>query len=323
MSIYNLDYYLPILAPSAIIEGINTNEFVVRQPYGGTNLLICDTKDLIVTINGELSATSFGLSNLPNAIISTNSLGTFQKLLIGSNLEFSSNTLNTVASPIFTNITGTLLTATQSNITSLGTLSSLSISGLSNALLYANASNTVSSVLVDYPLSFSLGTLQLNYNSTNLTITSNALNTIQNISTTSTPTFASLTVNNSLILSNQTANALLYSNGSEIVSSVTIDSPLSFSAGVLALQYDTTNLQLTTNQLNTIQDIASTSSPTFASITITNGISVGSNTTIGGSCTITGDLTVNGTTTTVNSSTVSIEDNFMQLANANSRIAWT
>ncbi len=69
MSLTNLVGYNDILATSGILEGINTNEFVVRQPYGGTNLLVCNTRDLIVNINGELSVATFGISSLPNSHI--------------------------------------------------------------------------------------------------------------------------------------------------------------------------------------------------------------------------------------------------------------
>ena len=93
MSVTNLSNYTDLLATSCILEGINTNEFVVRRPYGGTNLLVCDTKNLITTINGTLDVSSFGISSLPNSIISTNSLGVFQSLGIGNNLTFASNTL--------------------------------------------------------------------------------------------------------------------------------------------------------------------------------------------------------------------------------------
>ena len=253
MSITNLNNYTDILATSAIFEGINTTEFLVRQPYGGVNLLTCDTKNLTVNIDGTLTTSAFGISSILNSIISTNSSGTFQATNIGSNLNYNTitNSLNTIASPIFTNITGTLLTASQPNITSLGTLSGL-------------------------------------------------------------------TINGSLSLPLLTDNALLYTNGSDIIASTSISNPLLFSAGNLSLQYNTTNLKLTSNALNTIQDITSLSSPTFSALTITNGLSLGTNLTVGGSAIITGNLTVNGTTTTVNSTTVSITDNFLQLANANS-----
>lgn len=55
------------------------------------------------------------------------------------------------------------------------------------------------------------------------------------------------------------------------------------------------------------QAIATSDSPTFAGLTTTSDLSVGGNTTI------TGNLTVNGTTTTVNSTTLTVDDKNIEL----------
>lgn len=47
--------------------------------------------------------------------------------------------------------------------------------------------------------------------------------------------------------------------------------PLSISGNVVSFGYNATNLKLTSNQLNTIQDIATSSSPTFANFTLSGG----------------------------------------------------
>ncbi|MBI5464292.1 MAG: hypothetical protein HY966_04990, partial [Ignavibacteriales bacterium] len=52
------------------------------------------------------------------------------------------------------------------------------------------------------------------------------------------------------------------------------------STGAIGLGYNSTNLQLTTNQLNTIQNIATNSTPTFAGIITTGNIGLGTATTI-------------------------------------------
>ena len=62
-----------------------------------------------------------------------------------------------------------------------------------------------------------------------------------------------------------------------------------------------------TGVISTVQDIATTASPTFATVTTTG------NGSIGGNLIVTGDLTVNGTTTTVNSITVNVDDKNIEL----------
>jgi len=46
-------------------------------------------------------------------------------------------------------------------------------------------------------------------------------------------------------------------------------------------------------------------------------LQIGGNTTIDGNATVSGNLTVNGTSTTINATTTSVEDNMLELANAN------
>ena len=50
--------------------------------------------------------------------------------------------------------------------------------------------------------------------------------------------------------------------------------PLSISSNAVSLGCNTTNLKITSNQLNTIQDIATTSSPTFTNTTLSNNLIV-------------------------------------------------
>lgn len=52
--------------------------------------------------------------------------------------------------------------------------------------------------------------------------------------------------------------------------------PLSISGSVVSLGYNSTNLKLTASQLDTIQDIATTSTPTFARVNVTSKISTSS-----------------------------------------------
>lgn len=115
------------------------------------------------------------------------------------------------------------------------------------------------------PLSLEFGTVKLNYTD-NFKLVNNKLDTVQDILTTSSPTFAQLALSNA---------------GTTITNAVRADRTINTSAPLtgggnlttdrtLGLFYNTTNLKLTSNALNTIQDIATTSSPTFATIKLTN-----------------------------------------------------
>ncbi|QKJ99936.1 MAG: hypothetical protein HND40_10375 [Ignavibacteriota bacterium] len=104
-------------------------------------------------------------------------------------------------------------------------------------------------------------TIGLGYNSTNLKLTSNQLDTIQAINTTATPTFTQVILS-SAGASNQAVRG---------DRAVNVSYPLTGGGNLTAdrtigLSYNATNLKLTSNALNTIQDIATTSSPTFNSL---------------------------------------------------------
>lgn len=62
----------------------------------------------------------------------------------------------------------------------------------------------------------------------------------------------------------------------------------------------------TTGVISTVQDISTGASPAFASITATGAITAGS-------LSVTGDLVVNGTTTTINSTTLTVDDKNIEL----------
>jgi hypothetical protein len=141
-------------------------------------------------------------------------------------------------------------------------------------------------------------TLSLLYNSTHFAISSNQLaanditatstngvtitspftlggtvtiNTPQDVRTTASPTFGQLTLSNA---GTSTSNAVRADR------TFTTTSPLSGGGNLtadrtLVLNYNTTNMKLTSNQLNTIQDIATTSSPTFYDLNLTNNFTVG------------------------------------------------
>lgn len=70
----------------------------------------------------------------------------------------------------------------------------------------------------------------------------------------------------------------VYSGGFPVLTtaspvSITASAPISYTGSNLALNYNSTNLKITDSQLNTIQDIATSSSPTFANINASSSVS--------------------------------------------------
>ena len=137
------------------------------------------------------------------------------------------------------------------------------------------------------------------------------MNLDQAVSSTSSPTFVNMN------LSGTTAETVLGTDASKNVISLTLGVGLSlagnvlsatgaiFTAGngiditgnIISVDYNVTNLKMTATQLNTIQDISTTSSPTFASLILT------------------GDLDVQGTLTTIDTVNMEIKDNIIVLNN--------
>ncbi len=123
--------------------------------------------------------------------------------------------------------------------------------------------------IFNLPLQMSGGIVSL-LSTDNLKITSNQLDTIQPIKTTDTPTFNQMLLSAAATLSNHAVRADRNINTSF---------PLTGGGNLtgdrtLGLSYNATNLKLTSNALNTIQDIATTSSPTFGGMTLNGPITL-------------------------------------------------
>lgn len=112
-------------------------------------------------------------------------------------------------------------------------------------------------------------TLSLLYNTTNLQISSNYLNTIQDIATTSSPTFAQLTLSNAATTTTNAVRADRTITTSDPLRIAGTTSANLIADRTLSMLYNSTNLKITSSALNTIQDIATTSSPTFVDQTLT------------------------------------------------------
>lgn len=77
-----------------------------------------------------------------------------------------------------------------------------------------------------------------------------------------------------VIVTGLTANTTVYSNGSKQLTSGSVSDPITFSAGAIGLNYNATNLRITSTALNTIQDISSVSDVQFAKLGL--GVAPGS-----------------------------------------------
>jgi len=94
-------------------------------------------------------------------------------------------------------------------------------------------------------------------------------------------------------------NSILSTNGSGVLQNLVIGSGLSYTSNTLAPVLNTTNLQISAGAINTSQDIASTSSPIFSNLSITNTITNGTwngsiiGVTYGGTGVNNGSLTIN------------------------------
>lgn len=170
----------------------------------------------------------------------TISLGYSANLKLTNNQLDTIQGIRTVDSPTFNNL-------------SLTTLQAYPIS------TYLRAS----SISATAPLTYdsNTGVFALSYSPVNFSNSGGILNTTQGIRTVDSPTF-----NNLSLTTLQTYPISTYLRATSI--SATVPMTYDSNTGVIALSYNSTNLKLTTNQLNTIQDITTTSSPTFANVNL-------------------------------------------------------
>ena len=98
------------------------------------------------------------------------------------------------------------------------------------------------------------------------------------------------------------------------------DGSLSYNSGTGAITYTGpsatevrahfsggTGVSISSGEISIGQEVATTSNVTFNDVVVSN------NTTVGGGLTVTGNLVVNGTTTTINSTTISVDDKNIEL----------
>jgi hypothetical protein len=219
-----------------------------------------------------------------------------------------------------------------------------SLNGLMGSLSIANASGLGTTVTIDNASTSAKGIAS--FNSTNFSVTSGAVNTIQSIATSASPTFAGLTLSSALTVSNGgtgltslTSNAVLVGNGTGAIQRIssggageclistsgapifttcpgsggvasidgqtgvvtmnnatgtggviTIDDASTSQKGIA--QFNGTNFSVTSGVVNTIQGIATSSSPTFAGLTLSSALSVANGGT--GAASLTGNAVLIG-----------------------------
>ncbi|MFZ1323975.1 MAG: hypothetical protein WAQ57_02330, partial [Candidatus Saccharimonadales bacterium] len=203
-----------------------------------------------------------------------------------------------------------------------------SLNGLTGALTLANATGVGSTITINDASTSAKGIAQ--FNSTNFSVSSGVVNTIQGIATSASPTFAGLTLSAPLSVasgglgaSSLTLNSVLVGNGSSAPQQVTAGSAgqclvstagapvfaacpgsggvasidgqtgtvtvnnATGSGGVITIDdattttkgiasFNGTNLTVTAGAVNTIQNIGTGASPTFAGLTLTGALGVAS-----------------------------------------------
>lgn len=232
--------------------GANTGYVLTSDINGNGTWTQVDVKaDTIATgtanqvlINGDTSPHTGNLTFTTPQNIGTSSSPTFAAMTLGGNL-----TMNGLTASNYVKTNGSKV------LTSSATIPAGDITGLG-----ATA-----------PVTYSAGNIALNITGANLQITGSNLNTIQNIGTGASPTFVNST------FTGLGTNQFVKTDGSKsLTSTATITPgditglgatvPVTYSAGNIALGYNTTNLKLTSNNLNTIQDITTSSRPGFAGL---------------------------------------------------------
>ncbi len=220
-----------------------------------------------------------------------------------------------------------------------GTGGVVSVNGLTGAITINNASTGLSTITINDATSASKGISS--FNATNFLVSSGAVNTIQNIAVSSTPTFAGLTLSSALGVSSGgtgrttlNANGVVVGNGTSAVTSVTgsngdclivtagapvfgtcpgsggvvsvnaatgaitiqgiAGSSVSTVGGVVTINdasttvkglasFNNTNFTASSGAINTIQNISTTSAPSFGQLSIVSNQATGKMLTINNS----------------------------------------
>jgi len=277
-----------------------------------------------VTANAQANITSVGIltslsssGNITGANINGNGSGL-------SNIT-GANVTGQVANAL---VAGTVYTAAQPNITSVGTLSTLSVNGntQSGNLLTAGAVSAGGNVTAAYVIGN--GSLLTNLTGANVTGTvanaTYALNANNStyagtVTTNAQPNITSVGILSSLSVSGNVQGGNLLTGG--LISSTGTITGSSHLGGVVSVTGNVTGGNVLTGGLisatGTITSAATITGGNIATggtVSATGNIT-GANLTITTDAVINGNLTVNGNTTFINSNTVTINDKFINVAN--------
>lgn len=244
------NYFNNAYVNSIYSSSLNTNNLI----YSDASKKL---SNLTLSSNFTLSAGTLSVTSLSNLTTSTLPEGANLYYLdsrarasisASGNLSYNSTTgaISMSTTPSFTSMAGTISTAVQNSITTMTGLSSLittsfrlNSSPISGGVLVSDINGVgtwtslsglcITSVSGTSPITASttLGasTIGLNYNATNLKLTSTALNTIQDIATSSSPSFTNLSLSGNLMVSGSsiigasslTAGAFLNITGTQSV----------------------------------------------------------------------------------------------------------
>jgi hypothetical protein len=249
-----------------------TKQMEVRESTGGNCLRLSRTNsifvDFVITSGGDLSIQPVG------------SL----RLSASTSLILSNGNISGVTSLTATNLTGTLLTANQSNITTIGTLSTLTVTGtiVAGGLSVTNLTGTlqtgaqpnITSIGQLTNLIVSTSILTASLTATNLTGT---LLTSSQPNITSIGTLNNLTVTNTLTVDTVTAVSLfgtLTKPSQPNINSLGTLIGLSVSGAITSISLSATNI---TGTLQTSSQPNITEVGTLVNLSVTGNISSGGN----------------------------------------------
>lgn len=194
--------------------------------------------------------------------------------------------------PEFANTAGNVTNSTQANITTVGTLTALTVSGGITGASISTTTATVTGNITGGNISTALIT------ASGAVISGNVSGS--NLSTAGTVTATGNVTGGNIVTSNTVSANILSANTLSVTS-------------VTATGNVTGNIVIS----NTVISNTVTSTDITATGNITGGnISVDNNITISGNLVVTGNATVNGTTTTINAQTLNITDKDIVVANS-------
>ena len=270
------------------IENISTNADIILKPNGtGT-----------VKIDGDL---------LPNTD-STYDLG-------ASGTEWA----ELYADSIY----GTLITASQTNITAVGTLGTLAVTGQTDLDQLRITGNKIESDVSNADLTLDAnGTGNINVSSnriTNVADPSGAQDAATKAYADTMLPLAGGTMSGDIAMGTNSITGMADpSSAQDAATKNYVDSQLSSGTAIFSLQADsgTNDSVLTGDTIDfegTTNEIETAVSDSKITIGLPTNVSIANDLTVGNALTVTGNLTVNGTTTTVNSTELAIEDGKIQV----------